>query len=250
MKSRLSLILALCLVCMPGKAQSRIVDEFQPVCDSLAVLAKERFGNKGEKLKLWKAVKRGSKYDLYFSRELADWPWKEEDQKWFRTKLNELYPARYKAYKGGAIFCRNTPFEDLLTPLAGNSGKAPGYKYAPRKNEPAYMVRQQGARQWKRGLSGRNIALWQSHGRYYNEKEDQWMWQRAPIHRTIEDLYTQSYVIPFLIPMLENAGAYVMTPRERDTNPYEIICDNDPAFGRDTVSADFGGLPLRAEGKY
>ena len=46
----------------------------------------------------------------------------------------------------------------------------------------------------------------------------------------MEDIYTQSYVLPFLIPMLENAGAYVMTPRERDTQIHEVISDNDPAF--------------------
>ena len=46
----------------------------------------------------------------------------------------------------------------------------------------------------------------------------------------MEDLYTQSYVLPFLIPMLENAGACVMTPRERDVQSWEVICDNDPSF--------------------
>ena len=62
-------------------------------------------------------------------------------------------------------------------------------------------------------LDGRNIALWQSHGWYFEQKLDRWEWQRARIFQTVEDLYPQSYVLPFLIPMLENAGAYVMTPR-------------------------------------
>lgn len=52
-------------------------------------------------------------------------------------------------------------------------------------------------------------------------------WQRARIFQTVEDLYTQSYVMPFLMPMLRNAGAYVMSPRERDVNTTEIIIDND-----------------------
>ena len=30
--------------------------------------------------------------------------------------------------------------------------------------------------------------------------------------------------------MLENAGAYVMTPRERDTQRHEVITDNDESF--------------------
>lgn len=77
------------------------------------------------------------------------------------------------------------------------------------------------------GLEGRNIALWQSHGLYYNQDKDDWIWQRAHLLQTIEDLYSASYVIDLLAPMLENAGAYVMLPRERDTNRNEAIADRD-----------------------
>lgn len=80
-----------------------------------------------------------------------------------------------------------------------------------------------------RGLDGANIALWQSHGWYFEPKLNRWEWQRARIFQTVEDLYTQSYVMPFLMPMLRNAGAYVMSPRERDTNVTEIIVDADNA---------------------
>ncbi|MDD3080196.1 MAG: xanthan lyase [Paludibacter sp.] len=77
------------------------------------------------------------------------------------------------------------------------------------------------------GLEKRHIALWQSHGRYYNLKKEKWVWQRARLFQTVEDLYTQSYVLPFLVPMLENAGANVLLPRERDTQIHEVIVDND-----------------------
>ena len=77
------------------------------------------------------------------------------------------------------------------------------------------------------GLDGANIALWQSHGWYFEPKLNRWEWQRARIFQTVEDLYTQSFVMPFLMPMLRNAGAYVMSPRERDTNLTEIIVDAD-----------------------
>ena len=80
-----------------------------------------------------------------------------------------------------------------------------------------------------KGLDGANIALWQSHGWYFEPKLNRWEWQRARIFETVEDLYTQGYVMPFLMPMLENAGAYVMSPRERDTNLTEIIVDADNA---------------------
>ena len=77
------------------------------------------------------------------------------------------------------------------------------------------------------GLEGRHIALWQSHGKYYINKKDEWGWQRPRLFGTAEDLFTQSFVVPYLIPMLENAGAVVFTPRERDWQRHEVIVDND-----------------------
>lgn len=76
-------------------------------------------------------------------------------------------------------------------------------------------------------LNGRTIAMWQSHGLYFDQNEDRWQWQRARLFGTVEDLYTQSYVLPMLVPMLENAGAYVMIPRERDMSVHELVIDRD-----------------------
>lgn len=89
------------------------------------------------------------------------------------------------------------------------------------------FFRDMGAEVSSDGLDGAVIAMWQSHGWYYERKFDRWEWQRARIFQTVEDLYTQSYVMPFLMPMLRNAGAYVMSPRERDVSNVEIIIDGD-----------------------
>ena len=78
-----------------------------------------------------------------------------------------------------------------------------------------------------RGLENRHIGLWASHGRYYDTERGQWRWQRPTLFCTNEDLYTQTIVVPYLIPMLENAGAVVFTPRERDWQRHEVIVDND-----------------------
>ena len=77
------------------------------------------------------------------------------------------------------------------------------------------------------GLSNRHLSLWASHGRYYDQKKEFWKWQRPNLFGTTEDLFTQTIVIPYLIPMLENAGAIVYTPRERDWQKNEYIIDND-----------------------
>ena len=77
------------------------------------------------------------------------------------------------------------------------------------------------------GLQGRHLSLWASHGRYYDNKTGQWRWQRPKLFGTTEDLFTQTIVVPYLIPMLEDAGAIVFTPRERAWQREEIIVDND-----------------------
>ncbi|MDE5924476.1 MAG: hypothetical protein K2G75_04050, partial [Muribaculaceae bacterium] len=81
----------------------------------------------------------------------------------------------------------------------------------------------------KKGMEGDIIALWHSHGRYF--KGGGWQWQRGFLFQSLEDTYTMGYILPFLVPMLENAGAYVMLPRERDFNRNEVIVDNDTNDG-------------------
>ena len=77
------------------------------------------------------------------------------------------------------------------------------------------------------GLQGRHLSLTPSHGLYYKNDSASWKWQRPSLYCTREDLLTQSIVIPYLTPMLENAGAVVFSARERDRQPYDIIIDND-----------------------
>ncbi len=77
------------------------------------------------------------------------------------------------------------------------------------------------------GLEGRHIAVHQSHGKFFKNEKGEWQWQRPRLFCTTEDLFTQSFVVPYIIPMLEHAGAVVFTARERDWQPNEVIVDND-----------------------
>ena len=120
-----------------------------------------------------------------------------------------------------------------VTLMSGKSDLDKLALFAAKKNvgptETKPFVVRNDAEKAPKGLDGANIALWQSHGWYFEPKLNRWEWQRARIFQTVEDLYPQAYVMPFLMPMLENAGAYVMSPRERDINLTEIIIDNDPS---------------------
>ena len=61
-------------------------------------------------------------------------------------------------------------------------------------------------------LTERNIVLYPSHGLYFNRDRAEWIWQRATLWTTVEDLYSQEYV-RYITRMLENAGANVLSPR-------------------------------------
>jgi hypothetical protein len=78
-----------------------------------------------------------------------------------------------------------------------------------------------------KGLFNRNIVLWHSHGWYYDNLSGRWQWQRPRLFQSVEDLGPLSFTLPYLIPMLENAGARVFVPRERDPQTHEVVVDND-----------------------
>ncbi|MCX6132724.1 MAG: N-acetylmuramoyl-L-alanine amidase [Ignavibacteriales bacterium] len=88
-----------------------------------------------------------------------------------------------------------------------------------------------------KGLQNRNIGVWNSHGWYYNRELDRWEWQRPRLFMMVEDLIPTSFVLPYLVPMLENAGANVFLPRERDVQTNEAMVDNDsPSSGYSEIS--------------
>ena len=97
------------------------------------------------------------------------------------------------------------------------------------------------------GLDGRHIALWGSHGWYYNNQIDRWLWQRAKLWTTVEDLYTSSYTMPYLVPMLENAGAVVLQPRERDTQTNMIVIDSTMLTQQDGITLAQANVPQQGE---
>ena len=222
-------------------AQKPQPQDFKPAVDSISVLMKERTGVE-VKFSLSKVMKLGKTLDFYFSKDLGDFPWRPGDSKWFADTFKSLSKDYMKGYKMGVIMAQRVNVDDLAMPRLTSDGKPVDNSF--RMKEPSCIPLVSGQDNYPAGLSGRHIALWQSHGLFYKAEEGRWTWQRAATHGTLEDVYTQSYVLPFLIPMLENAGAVVMTPRERDTQVWEVVCDNDPAFPQERTGM------LRKQGSY
>lgn len=92
------------------------------------------------------------------------------------------------------------------------------------------------------GLQNRHIAINTSHGIYYDTKKNEWAWQRPRLYCTSEDVFTQTFTIPYIIPMLERAGAVVFSSRERDWQRKEAVVDNDSGIR--------GGQYLEEDGQH
>ena len=229
---RIFLISMLCL-CMSAtaKGQSRIVEDFKPVCDSLAVLTSERCGVEG-KLEIRAVMKRKNSLDFYFTETLGDFPWDKDGIKWFRGALKDMFPEDYARYRLGEIYSRRVDFNKLAMPALTYDGKPADTRHKVKgPTGTRLIVKDLDGKTVSKGLAGRHIALWQSHGRYFDQGSGQWTWQRPCLFQTCEDMFTQGFVLPYLVPMLENAGAYVLMPRERDIQRNEVVADNDPSCG-------------------
>lgn len=199
------------------------------MCDSLSLRLQERT-SVYMKLCVKRVVPHKNELNLHFNDNLAFYPWHNEDLNWFRKELLKYWPDHN--YKPAKVHTLQQTLEELVTPHLGNDGRSVSYKHKskdPRTKASPFIVKK-GEQQYHKGLYGRTISIYQSHGRYYNEDQNSWLWQRAIMFRTIEDMFTQSFVLPYIMPMLENAGAYTITPRERDINPIEHIIDNDPCY--------------------
>lgn len=160
---------------------------------------------------------------LFTNEALEDIPFREYNVSELYASIAPLFPNASKI----VILTRGTDIESLI-PEYDRKGR-PNKKRLYSIKESKYPLTRSlsSPHEIKNGLQNRHIALWQSHGLYYAQTAHRWEWQRARMFGTVEDLFTQSFVLPYLTPMLENAGATILIPRERDTQIHEIIIDND-----------------------
>lgn len=228
---KLILILLIAFSCIEASSQSKIIKDFKEACDSLNTLMSERTSVQG-RIALKAVMKRGSVLDFYFTESLGDYPFRPSDAKWFRNALKSQFPDAYRNYSLGLVKSRNVDIEDLEVAGLTFGGKpAASIHRTNEPHNPAQVVEALDGQKFGKGLDGRTIAVWQSHGRAFSAGGGLWEWQRPCLFQTVEDMFTQGFVLPYLVPMLENAGAYVMLPRERDVQTHEVIADNDPTCG-------------------
>ena len=167
---------------------------------------------------------------IYFNRYFAYRPMREESIKAIYDRLREELGGSFDSYEI-TMYSTGVPIQELIPNYYienPDERVADKFPVNPKRIEPIVRNNSKPFVPSK-GLYGRHIALWNSHGWYYENSLHRWEWQRARNFQVVEDIYPTSYVLQYLVPMLENAGANTFLPRERDINTNEIIVDNDGA---------------------
>ncbi len=189
-----------------------------------------------------------SKIVVTTNKEFSFQPFREDNVEKIYSDIKNFLGKNYSTYNV-EVKSLGFPIEQLIPNYYRKNLEIDSTRLFTRFHEPLSVVRNISKPfEPSEGLLNRNIALWASHGRYYNYKLDRWMWQRARLFQTVEDLGPAAYVIQYLIPMLENAGANVFTPRERDIQTNEVVVDNDDATNNFIIENSQNNRWIKGEG--
>jgi hypothetical protein len=184
-------------------------------------------------------LKKPNRIRLYAGNQLAYAPFREEVVKSLLEGIGSGLAEPYSKYRV-ELFAGKKNILNLVPSYHRSGSKSIDRRRTPgtlKRRSPPLVTHL--SRPWlaTSSLHNINIALWHSHGWYYEPKLNRWEWQRARIFQTVEDIYPLAYTLPFLIPMLENAGANVFVPRERDWQVNEVIVDNNGSTGNSLYMA-------------
>lgn len=243
--NKILLALGLCFTLFTSSvasAQALSSDSRTEVADVLTRIVEREI--LGGYVKVDRTKVAGDKLEIYASIGLSYYPFREDNIQAMYDSVRMVLPDKFAKYKLSLI-TDNHRIEELV-PLYHRTSLKGGVRFTNTSDKPLVkpLSKQFSATE---GLAGRHIALWQSHGRYFEQDENLWRWQRSRLWEAVEDLFTQSFVLPYLVPMLENAGANVLLPRERDTQINEIIIDNDEGIDNSTY-AEHSGAKKFSEG--
>lgn len=175
---------------------------------------------------------------INLSKEFSYIPFRNETVEMLYDQFKEELGSDYSDYEL-KIIALGYPIEELIPNYYRNGFAEHDKNRLPlnRPPRPLPIVRNIDSKNLPtKGLNEKNIVLWHSHGWYYNIKLERWEWQRPRLFQSVEDLIPMSFTIPYLIPMLENAGANVFVPRERDIQTNEVVVDNDTPADQITKS--------------
>ena len=157
----------------------------------------------------------GKKCTVEISEHLSNIPMNESIVADIYDSLRAQLPPSYSQYKL-SIVSRKHPIEAFIPNYLRKKSDVDKSRFLPYKTGQVALTHLSNPWKPSQGLLGRNIALWNSHGLYYDKNNDKIRWQRPALFGTVEDMLSTQIVLNYLLPMLRNAGAEVYMPRERD----------------------------------
>lgn len=228
MYSRFTVILCLLLLVLPIEAKKKRADNgvisnpikclhFPP---NVYEISKKDCIFEAKPYKVERTTLKGDMLTLYVDKSLSNLLFSEDVVNAVYDSARSQLPVAYKDYKL-SIRSSDNPIESYVPNYYRNKlpiderrkpNYTDGFSVVTNLDKPTYLA----------GLSKRNIALWSSHGYYYNRASERWEWMRPRMFGSVEDLLSTSVVVPYIIPMLQNAGACVFNARERDINTNEF----------------------------
>jgi hypothetical protein len=182
---------------------------------------------------------------FFYAPSLSYYPLREENVIAMESSVRSVLGRKYRKY-GLEIYSNGFNIEQLVPNIYRRLFAIDSSRIHPPDPSSPILVRNLEAPIPSNGLYGRSIALWHSHGYFFEMSLDRWEWQRARLFGTVEDISVMGYVLPYLTQMLENAGANVFLPRERDTQVNEVIVDNDKSTGNSEVVIHPSARPEKA----
>jgi len=177
---------------------------------------------------------------LCFNPGLSYYPFREESRELFLNSFSKPLGRKFRKYRV-EVLTNNYTLDQLIPNYFRRNIGIDSSRFPKREAIRPVVVRQTDIPDFTKGLSGSSVALWNSHGYYYEMSLDRWEYQRAKLFGTVEDISITGFVMPYLTRMLENAGAIVYLPRERDIRKHEVIVDNDRSTGNSEVLLHLNG---------
>lgn len=177
------------------------------------------------KVRLERVACSEGRVNLYYNEGIMQIAIREDLCKRWEDSVRVALGDKYSDAKIG-IFSKSVPIERYIPNLYRKS-LSKDTKRTDVQRITAPLVKSLGDMTYGKGLSYRTLAMWSSHGFYYDQKDTTWMFQRPALFGSIEDIHTFYWMDNYVFPMLENSGAVIVTPRERDVNTYEVVLDNN-----------------------
>ncbi len=163
----------------------------------------------------------------------------------YRIGSEFVHALQEEGVNGYLLYVRDAGTGEWLSPLE-YAPPEEGGGYVPAEDEASVEMAKRLGKPARRDLSGkrmpvinpgqpqgslsdRTVFINQSHGWFddFTWAGNRWRVQRGDSHGTLEDFDSPEFINVYVLPMLRNAGAKVMTVREADLQTNMVIVDND-----------------------